>query len=176
MKTKTQTSLKAEFEPAVPNIRALRRRQNELEQRLKGGTLEQAVDFFNRFGHYARPGVTTTELANEYLSDLEGHYVTMAYVRYCAHKIGCFVKALPGQIDQILPMQIDTYLQALNKTPRVKNDSRAVLVAFFHFAQQKGCLPYSMPHAASLSNKFVRSRNMMSPAIMKSTCFAISNH
>ncbi len=130
------------------------RQHKELEQRLMSGTLEQAVDFFNLFGQYVRLGVTTTELRDEYLTHLKRRGISVSYFRYCEHHIGRRTNAEPGQIGHIQPTQIDKHLQALGYTPRGKHDCRAVLVSFFNFAQEAGCLPYAMAHAANRSTKF----------------------
>jgi hypothetical protein len=59
-----------------------------------------------------------------------------------------------GLIGAITTPQIDNFLKGLGGKARSKNNCRDAIIAFFSFAQQKGFIPYSLPHAAENTTEF----------------------
>jgi len=136
------------------DVDELCRKHVELTDRLKNGTLEQAVDFYNNHGQSLRLGFTTTEIYAEYEAHLVKRGAGEYHLRDCKRYVGKFVKAEPGPIGPITTSQIDNFLKGLGGKARSKNNCRDAIIAFFSFAQQKGFLPYSLPHAAENTTEF----------------------
>ena len=130
------------------------RKYAELTQRLKSGSLEQAVDFHNNHGQSLRLGCTTAEIYEEYEQHLVKRGAGKYHLRDCKRYVGKFVKAQPGLIGPITTSQVDTFLKGLGGKARSKNNCRDAIMAFFAFGQQKGFLPYSLPNAAENSTEF----------------------
>ena len=125
------------------------RKYGELQQRLKTGTLEEAVDFFNSHGQRVRHGAAIERVYEEYLQHLTkrgaGHYHLRDVKRY----VGNFVETVPGLISAIQTPEIDAFFARLGGSARNKNNHRRGIIAFFNFAQEKGFLPHGILHAAA---------------------------
>ena len=130
------------------------RRYAELKRRLKDGTPEAAVDFFNDHGSKIRHGASTAIVYDEYLEDLEKRGVGDYHVRDCKRYAGGFVAAFPTMLSKITSLEIDEYLGNLGGKSRNKNNHRHGIIAFYNFAQQKGFLPWGLPHAAIQTTEF----------------------
>lgn len=139
----------------------------ELQQRLKAGTLEQAVDFHNDHGQRVKHGVANTVIYTEYLAHLEKRGAGGYHERDVKRYVGPFIEEFPGPISPIQTPDIDTYLGSLDKKQqekrndedyktraRSKNNVRDAIIGYFNFAQEKGYLPQGIPHAASLTTEF----------------------
>jgi hypothetical protein len=139
----------------------------ELQQRLKTGTLEQAVDFHNDHGQKVRHGVENKEIYTEYLDHLEKRGAGDYYLRDVRRYLDPFIAEFPATISPIQTEQIDNYLGSLDakqqekrkdkahKTrARSKNNVRDAIIGFFNFAKEKGFLPQGIPHAASQTTEF----------------------
>jgi hypothetical protein len=133
----------------------------ELQKRIKNGTLEQAVDFFNDHGQRVRHGATNTEIYKEYLEHLGKRGAGNYHVRDVERYAGGFVGAFPGLISPIDTTAIDNYLKDLKGVARSKNNHRDGIIGYYNFAQLKGFLPQGIPHAASLTTEFRDARQMI---------------
>jgi integrase len=130
----------------------------ELQKRVKNGTLQQAVDFFNAHGQRIRHGATGKEIFPEYIAHLEKRGVGHYHMRDTKRYIGNFTEACPGPISQIETAQIDAFLATLGGKCRNKNNHRKAIIAFFNFAVEKGFLPHGLPHAASSTTEYSDAR------------------
>lgn len=74
------------------------RKYAELQQRLKTGKLEEAVDFFNAHGQRVRHGAAMAGVYEEYLQHLTKRGVGTYHLRDVKRYAGNFVKAFPGLI------------------------------------------------------------------------------
>ncbi|HEY5345012.1 MAG TPA: hypothetical protein VIK62_01560 [Verrucomicrobiae bacterium] len=126
----------------------------ELQQRLKTGKLEEAVDFFNAHGQRVRHGAAIESVYEEYLQHLIKRGVGTYHLRDVQRYAGNFVKAFPGLISAIQTPEIDAYLARLGGVARNKNNHRNGIVAFYNFAQEKGFLPHGILHAAAATTEF----------------------
>jgi len=149
------------------DVDAACRKLTELQQRLKTGTLEQAVDFHNDHGQKVRHGVENTEIYSEYIDHLEKRGAGDYYLRDVKRYLDPFIAEFPAAISPIQTEQIDSYLGSLDakqqekrknnahKTrARSKNNVRDAIIGFFNFAKEKGFLPQGIPHAASQTTEF----------------------
>ena len=130
------------------------RRYTELQRRLKDGTPEAAVDFYNDHGSKIRHGASTGMVYDEYVEDLEKRGAGDYHVRDCKRYAGGFVAAFPTVLSKITSAEIDKYLAKLGGKSRNKNNHRDGIIAFYNFAQLKGFLPWAMPHAAFQTTEF----------------------
>lgn len=139
----------------------------ELQQRLKTGTLEKAVDFHNDHGQRIKHGVANSEIYTEYLEHLGKRGAGDYHERDVKRYVGPFIEEFPGPISPIQTPDIDAYLGSLDRKQqekrkledyktraRSKNNVRDAIIAYFNFAQEKGYLPQGIPHAASLTTEF----------------------
>jgi hypothetical protein len=136
----------------------------ELQTRLKTGTLDQAVGFFNDHGQRVKHGVANTVIFKDYLDHLEQRGAGVYHTRDVKRFAGPFISAFSGSISPITTADIDKYLQGLKKTKEKKrkkknkartyNNVRDAIIGYFNFAQEKGYLPQGIPHAASLTTEF----------------------
>jgi integrase len=134
----------------------------ELNKRLKEGTLEQAVDFMNNHGRGVKHGSISEEVYKTYLEHLQKRNIGDYYLRDVKRYVGNLVAAFPGVFSQINTPKIDRYLEALGGGVRNKNNHRDAIISFFNFGEEKGFLPYGMPHAASASTEFRKGRQKIS--------------
>ncbi len=126
----------------------------ELRNRVKGATLEEAIDFHNTFGQRVRHGATTGEVYQEYLQHLEKRGVGDYHVRDVEKIAGKFVSTFPGAIARIDTPDIDDFLGRLGGKSRNKNNWRKGIIAYFNFAQKKNFLPKNLEHAAAATSEF----------------------
>jgi integrase len=137
------------------------RKYGELQQRLKTGTLEEAVDFFNSHGQRVRHGAAIESVYEEYLQHLTkrgaGHYHLRDVKRY----VGNFVETFPGLISAIQTPEIDAFFARLGGSARNKNNHRRGIIAFYNFAQEKGFLPHGILHASAATTDFRDARSQI---------------
>ena len=137
------------------------RKYGELQERLKTGTLEEAVDFFNSHGQRVRHGAAIESVYDEYLEHLTkrgaGHYHLRDVKRY----VGNFVETFPGLISAIQTPEIDAFFARLGGSARNKNNHRTGIIAFCNFAQEKGFLPHGILHAAATTTDFRDARSQI---------------
>ncbi len=172
---------KASAESLGLEIDELCRKHVELKQRLKSGTLEQAVDFHNDHGQKVKHGVDNTVIYEEYLIHLEKRGAGEYHLRDIKRYVGPFIEGFPGPISPIQTGDIDTHLASLDQKKdekdkakngqakkgdgkeekegrktkaRSKNNVRDAIIGYYNFAQEKGYLPQGIPHAASLTTEF----------------------
>lgn len=145
---------KASAQSLGMEVDALCRKHVELTKRLKNGTLEQAVDFTNDHGQRVRHGVATGVIYDEYVVHLAKRGVGNYHERDTRRYVGSFVETFPGAIGPIETGEIDDYLASRGGKARNKNNHRDAIIGFYNFAEQKGYLPYGVPHAASLTTEF----------------------
>ncbi len=149
------------------DVDAACRKLLELQQRLKTGTLEQAVDFHNDHGQRVKHGVANTVIYEEYLEHLAKRGAGNYHERDVKRYVGPFIEEFSGAISPIQTPDIDAYLGSLDKKQqqkrndedyktraRSKNNVRDAIIGYFNFAQEKGYLPHGIPHAASLTTEF----------------------
>lgn len=141
-------------EPLNLEIDQACRHYAELRNRVKGATLEEAVDFHNTFGQRVRHGATTEEVYQEYLQHLEKRGVGDYHVRDVEKIAGKFVSTFPGAIARIDTPDIDDFLGHLGGKSRNKNNWRKGIIAYFNFAQKKNFLPKNLEHAAAATSEF----------------------
>lgn len=130
------------------------RRCADLTRRLKQGTVEQAVDFMNDHGQRVRHGATSGEIYKLYLEDLGKRGAGDYHVRDIQRYVGGFVETHPGVFSRIETSDIDAHLNSLGGQARNKNNHRSAIIGFYNFAQEKGFLPYGIPHAAMATTEF----------------------
>ncbi len=126
----------------------------ELRNRVKGATLDEAVEFHNTFGQRVRHGATTEEVYKEYLQHLEKRGAGDYHVRDVEKIVGKFVSTFPGAIARIDTPDIDSFLSGLGGQARNKNNWRNGIIAFFNFARKKNFLPKSLEHAAAATSEY----------------------
>ena len=126
----------------------------DLRTRVKGATLEEAVDFHNTFGQRVRHGATTEEVYQEYLQHLEKRGAGDYHVRDVDRLVGGLVNAFPGPIARIDTPDIDDFLSRRGGKSRNKNNWRRGIIAYFNFAQKKNFLPKNLEHAAAATCEF----------------------
>jgi integrase len=126
----------------------------DLRNRVKGATLEEAVDFHNTFGQRVRHGATTEEVYQEYLQHLEKRGAGDYHVRDVERLVGGLVNAFPGPIARIDTPDIDDFLSRRGGKSRNKNNWRRGIIAYFNFAQKKNFLPKNLEHAAAATCEF----------------------
>lgn len=126
----------------------------ELRNRVKGSTLEEAIDFHNTFAKRVRHGATTEEVYQEYLQHLEKRGAGDYHVRDVEKIVGRFVSTFPGTIARIDTPDIDSFLIGLGGQARNKNNWRNGIIAFFNFARKKNFLPKNLEHAAAATSEF----------------------
>ena len=141
-------------EPLNLEIDQVCRHYADLRSRVKGATLEEAVDFHNTFGQRVRHGATTNEVYQEYLQHLEKRGVGDYHVRDVEKIAGKFVSTFPGTIARIDTPDIDDFLGRLGGKARNKNNWRKGIIAYFNFAQKKNFLPKNLEHAAAATSEF----------------------
>ena len=112
----------------------------DLRNRVKGATLEEAVDFHNTFGQRVRHGATTEEVYQEYLQHLEERGAEIPHARRREIR-GRFGKSLSGTDCPIDTPDIDDFFGRLGGKSRSKNNWRRGIIAYFNFAQKKNFLP-----------------------------------
>ena len=100
------------------------RRYAELQRRLKDGTPEAAVDFYNDHGSKIRHGASTGMVYDEYVEDLEKRGAGDYHVRDCKRYARGFVAAFPTVLSRITSAEIDKYLAKLGGKSRSKNNHR----------------------------------------------------
>jgi integrase len=137
------------------------RKYGELQQRLKAGTLEEAVDFFNAHGQRVRHGAAIESVYAEYLAHLTKRGVGHYHLRDVKRYVGTFVEKFPGLISAIQTPEIDAYLSQLGGSARNKNNHRKGIIAFYNFAQEKGFLPHGILHAAATTTDFRDARSQI---------------
>jgi len=137
------------------------RKYGELQQRLKTGTLEEAVDFFNSHGQRVRHGATIESVYAEYLQHLTKRGVGIYHLRDVKRYVGTFVDTFPGLISAIQTPEIDAYFARLGGSARNKNNHRKGVIAFYNFAQEKGFLPHGILHAAATTTDFRDARSQI---------------
>lgn len=130
----------------------------ELRNRVRGATLDEAVDFHNTFGRRVRHGAKTGEIYQEYLEHLEKRGAGDYHVRDVEKIVGRFVSVFPGEIARIETPDIDNFLTGLGGQARNKNNWRNGIIAFFNFARKKNFLPKSLEHAAAATSEFTAPR------------------
>ena len=133
----------------------------DLQKRIKNGTLEEAVTFFNEHGQRVRQGATTEAVYQEYLDHLEKRGAGEYHLRDVERIVGGFVRAFPGPIARTEAPDIDAFLGRLGGKARNKNNWRRGIIAFFNFAQKKSFLPRSLEHAADATSEFSDPRKMI---------------
>ena len=137
------------------------RKYGELQQRLKTGTLEEAVDFFNAHGQRVRHGAAIESVYAEYLEHLTKRGVGNYHRRDVKRYVGNFVEIFPGLISAIQTPEIDAYFARLGGSARNKNNHRKGVIAFYNFAQEKGFLPHGILHAAATTTDFRDARSQI---------------
>jgi integrase len=137
------------------------RKYGELQQRLKTGTLEEAVDFFNSHGQRVRHGATMESVYAEYLQHLTKRGVGIYHLRDVKRYVGTFVDTFPGLISAIQTPEMDSYFARLGGSARNKNNHRKGVIAFYNFAQEKGFLPHGILHAAATTTDFRDARSQI---------------
>lgn len=130
------------------------RRFVELQQRLKKGTIDEAVDFMNEHGQRVRPGVESSKVLEDYLKSQQERGAGDYHMRDIKRYLGGFVRAQPGVLSRVQTVDIDRFLASLGGRARNKNNHRDAIVAFFNFAREKGYLPPSLPHAAATCTEY----------------------
>jgi len=130
------------------------RKHVDLKARLKSGTVEQAVDFFNDHGQRVRLGATVQEVYNVYLEEMIKRGVGDYHLRDTRRYVGGFEAAFPMVLSTIETPTIDGFLTELGGGARNKNNHRDAIIAFFNFAQSKGYLPAGIAHAAQATTEF----------------------
>jgi hypothetical protein len=135
------------------------RRYFELQARLKGGTMEGAVDFFNAHGVNIRLDASSKTVFDEYVEDLTKRGAGVYHLRDCIRYAGGFVAKFPGMFSKIQTSAIDNYLGSLGGKSRNKNNHRDGIIALYNFAELKGFLPWGMPHAASQTTEYRDARS-----------------
>jgi integrase len=130
------------------------RRYAELQQRLKTGTLDEAVSFYLAHGQRVRHGAAIESVYVEYLEHLTKRGVGHYHLRDVKRYVGNFVAAFPGLISAIQTTTIDAHLSRLGGSARNKNNHRKALIAFYNFAREKGFLPPGILHAAATTTDF----------------------
>jgi integrase len=130
------------------------RRYVELERRLKEGTLAQAVDFKNDHGQGIKDGILNEDIYRLYIADLEKRGVGDYHMRDIKRYVGGFVEAFPSALGTIQTENIDKHLAGLGGRSVNKNHHRDAIITYYNFAQEKGYLPYGMPHAAERTTEF----------------------
>lgn len=130
----------------------------ELRNRVRGATLDEAVDFHNTFGRRVRHGAKTGEIYQEYLEHLEKRGAGGYHMRDVEKIVGRFVNVFPGEIARIDTPDIDSFLTSLGGQARNKNNWRNGIIAFFNFARKKNFLPKNLEHAAAATSEFTAPR------------------
>lgn len=126
----------------------------DLQKRLRKGTIEEAVTFFNDHGQQVRQGATSEEVYQQYLDHLEKRGAGEYYLRDVERIVGGFVSAFPGPIARIETPDIDDFLDRLGGKARNKNNWRRGIIGLFNFARKKNFLPKSLEHAAAATSEF----------------------
>jgi len=136
----------------------------ELQARLKTGTIDQAVDFFNNHGQRVKDGVANKVIYKEYLDHLDQRGAGVYHLRDVKRFVGPFIDAFPGSISPTTTADLDSYLRTLKKQKEKKrkklgkarsyNNVRDALIGYYNYAQEKGYLPQGIPNAASLTTEF----------------------
>ena len=106
------------------------RRYAELQRRLKDGTPEAAVDFYNDHGSKIRHGASTGMVYDEYVEDLEKRGAGDYHVRDCKRYAGGFVAAFPTMLSKITSAEIDKYLSNLGGKRTITKWKDAGLLIF----------------------------------------------
>jgi hypothetical protein len=82
-------------------VDAAARMLDDLLHRLKGRSLEQAVDFFNAFGARVIAGATFAQAYLVYLEDLTRKGVGSHHLRDVKKFVGSFVCSFPEQVGTL---------------------------------------------------------------------------
>ena len=130
------------------------RRYAELQERLKTGTLDEAVSFYLAHGERVRHGATIASVYAEYLEHLTKRGVGHYHLRDTKRYVCGFADAFPGLISAVQTTGIDAYLSRLGGSARNKNNHRRAIIAFYNFAQEKGFLPHGILHAAAATTDY----------------------
>ena len=145
-------------QPLALEIDQACRHYADLRNRVKGATLDEAVEFHNTFGRRVRHGATTGEVYQEYLEHLGKRGAGDYHVRDVEKIVGRFVSSFPGAIARIDTPDIDSFLTGLGGQARNKNNWRNGIIAFFNFARKKNFLPKNLEHAAAATSEFTAPR------------------
>jgi hypothetical protein len=94
-----------------------------LQQRLKTGTLEEAVDFFNSHGQRVRHGATIESVYADTFQHLMKCGVGVYHLRDVKRYVGNF-DTFPGLISAIQTPEMDAHFARLGGSARNKNNHR----------------------------------------------------
>ena len=115
---------------------------------LGGRPLIEAARFFA--GHFPSdlPNKTVSAVVAEMKAAKEADGASPVYLKDIRYRFRPFEKQFNCNISSITTPQLDDWLRSLNVSGRSRNNYRAAVITFFHFARQRGYLPKGMPTAA----------------------------
>jgi integrase len=110
-------------------------------ERIRGASLNEAIEFFCRHNVLDVPQKTVAEVAEEMLEAKRRDGASDAYLKDLTTRLPHVKAALSGPIIQIFRPQIEAWLRSLSVSPRSRNNFRNVVVTLWRFAKQAGYLP-----------------------------------
>jgi integrase len=110
-------------------------------ERIRGASLNEAMEFFCRHNLPDVPQKTVAEVAHEMLEAKRRDGASEAYLKDLTTRLPHVTAAFSGPLIQIPRPKIDAWLRSLPMSPRSRNNFRNVVVTLWRFAKQAGYLP-----------------------------------
>lgn len=104
------------------------------------GTVLDAANYFRQSRPSAVEQVQTSDAVEEYLVSLEQDRMSVRYIQDARHRLRRFAKDFRVPLAEIKTADMAQWLRGRNIAPRTRNNFRARITAFFHWAQDHGYL------------------------------------
>ncbi len=115
---------------------------------LQEDALLPAVRYYQSHAHRELPRKSVDEVLQEFLKIREADGASVRYLQDVRSRLGRFAKAFHMDIGEVETGSIDEWLRSLKVAARSRKNFRILLVALFHFAQDRGYLPNNVTTAA----------------------------
>jgi len=113
----------------------------EVQGKLAGRSLTEAVDFFCRMTPSTMTRKTTDEVYAELLAAKRADGLSTVYLQDLETRLRRFVDSFPGLVLDLTAKGISEWLRKLKCGPRARNNYRTTLRTFFVFAEACDFLP-----------------------------------
>lgn len=130
--------------------------------KLDGGSIMDAVLFYNAHGQQVLVDATSREAYDAYQKDLEQRGASQYHKRDVRRYINKLVAAFPSSFLQVTTKHLDEWLATLGGNARSKNNGRDKVIAFFNFLERKKYLPKGGASVAKSTSVFNDPRQVIS--------------
>jgi integrase len=109
-------------------------------KKLRGASLNDAIDFYLRHNPADLPKKTVKEVADELLAAKQRDGVSEAYLRDLKDRLPDISAAFNTSIGLVSHAQLEDWLRSLSVSARTRNNYRAMIIMLWRFARQRGYL------------------------------------